>query len=246
MNRFLRKVYMTVLSCIVLCVSSAYYLSNGSISILNQPISTMISTIPTVNATITNPVTTVNVGNTPAVTVSNTPNVSLAGVELEEGAIVGIDFTHNNIHSGKTFRVATLNKALADNGFFNITLRPTDNIHFTAQVDSSGKAYLFLYEGITQSAGVAVTPTNMARHKTRVAGTRVTVNATVNQSACEAATLIGMWIINGGTTPTGVGNGVRSGSEYILKTDTEYVLRLQNVSGGAKDCVFDLQWYTED
>ena len=49
MNTFIRKVYMTGFSCIVLCVSSAYYLSNGSMSILNQPISTTISTIQNVS-----------------------------------------------------------------------------------------------------------------------------------------------------------------------------------------------------
>ena len=178
--------------------------------------------------------------------VSNAPSVNISNVLLEEGSMSGIDFAHLRIHEGKTFRVATLNKSLADNAYYNITFRPTDNIHFTAEVNSSGKAYVLLYEGITQSAGIAYTPRNMRRSKTRVAGTTVTLNATVTQASCEQAILLGAWLINGGTGPQSIGGAIRSGSEFVFKADTEYVLRLQNVAGGAKDNEFNLQWYTED
>ncbi len=187
--------------------------------------------------------TTINIGNSPAVSVSNPITVNLNGYLNEEGTLPVIDFAHYEIHAGRSFRASSMNIALADNGYWNWTMLTTDNIHWVADVMTTGLTYVWLYEGVTSNSGTAITPQNMKRAATRSAVTLITANATVSSNF---ATLISAWVIPGGTGPQSLGGAIRSGSEFRFAPNREYGLIIRNVAGGVKQIGVNMQWYTEN
>jgi len=160
----------------------------------------------------------------------------------EEGAMPVIDFAHYEIHAGRSFRASSINISLADNAYWNWTILTTDNLHWVADVMTTGLTYVWLYEGVTSDSGIAITPQNMKRAETRQPVTLITANATVSSNF---ATLISAWVIPGGTGPQSLGGSIRSGSEFRFAPNRQYGLIIRNVGGGTKQVGVNMQWYTE-
>ena len=100
------------------------------------------------------------------------------------------------------------------------------------------------YEAPTVAAGTAVTIYNMKRNSANVPLSTLKHTPTVTDVGAVA--LINGRILPGGNSPTTrVGGGIRSGAEWILAPNTQYLMRVVNTSGAAIAANVVLEWYEE-
>jgi hypothetical protein len=148
---------------------------------------------------------------------------------FEKDAITGvIDVLH---HEGEMFcfsdSASVLNGASRD---YRLTVGAGGS-HFSAQISASGSIQIYLYEAPTISVGTLVDSFNMKRSDTTHVSS-LTIRHTPTVGATGTVDLINGFLIPGGSSnQTRVGGGARPAVEWILKPNTEYLLRATNVSG---------------
>ena len=162
---------------------------------------------------------------------------------VQEGGIMTIGYEHNQVHAGVTFRACHYFSALADNGVKVIAFNTRTNYaHLVAAVALSGKGALLMYEApLITNSGTTNTSINMSRPMASVK--TVQGVATYGAVATNYGTYLCADYIPGGTKQAGVGGEVRQGTEWVLTTNTWYLLVVSNASGGAVDGSVNLQWY---
>lgn len=162
---------------------------------------------------------------------------------VQENGIMVIGYEHNQVHLGVTFRACHFFTALADNGVKVIAFNPgTNYAHLVAGIGISGKGTLYLYEApLITNSGTTNTAINMSRpmRTLKLAQGRATFNAV----ATNYGTLLCAEYVPGGTKQAGTGGELRMGTEWILNTNTWYLLIVSNSSGGAIEGDVSLQWY---
>ncbi len=173
------------------------------------------------------------------------------GVKLPSDSVTGnlvtIDAVHSRVHKGETF-IASYRTAdgapAADNADIEILLQVGAALtpHFVFENAAAGEAELELFEGPTvNAAGTPVTAYNMDRQAIQTATMTVTHTPTLGGDG----TRILHKALPGGTHPRQSGSTTREGTEWNLKRDTDYLIRLINRSGANSTLGITLQWYEE-
>lgn len=137
----------------------------------------------------------------------------------------------DNIHKGIGFDVSGIG-TLANNAsaifMANVGSLP---LHFNGfEVSASaGATKIEIFESPTTTAnGTAITPLNKNRSSTRTSLTSVYFNPTVSANGTLLATRQ-ILSIGGGAHTEGGGTGISS--EWVLKPNTKYIVKITNLSG---------------
>ena len=164
-------------------------------------------------------------------------------------AIRTIETEHSYIHEGIFFE--SFNKfTLAGGATRVVTIKPTAGIYLhyrpTNLVTSADKVLIEFYEGATLTAatGTAVTPSNHNRNSTLTSKVTLLDAPTVTANGTKFAQVYIPGATGTGGTRTGQSAGT-SGSEWVLKPNTQYMIKVTNGSSGSNDIQVNFQWYEE-
>lgn len=164
-------------------------------------------------------------------------------------AIRTIETEHAYIHEGIFFE--SYNKfTLAAGATRVITIKPATGtyLHYrpTNLVTSADKVTIEFYEGatVTAATGTAVTPSNHDRNSTLASKVTLLDAPTVTVNGTKFAQVYMPGATGIGSTRSGASAGV-SNSEWVLKPDTVYMIRVTNGSSGSNDIQVNFQWYEE-
>jgi hypothetical protein len=158
------------------------------------------------------------------------------------GSAKVIDIEHYKIHEGSSFMCNHYSASFANNTYLDLRLTTTTKqVHLMCSFNAGGACAGSLTEIATTTLGTPVTIYNLNRNS----GTVSTVTAVTQPTVSNEGTVIFKTYLPGGAAaaPTTVGAGANSRVEVILKTDTVYLVRLQNISGSARSGVVNLSWY---
>lgn len=165
--------------------------------------------------------------------------------DIITGAQLTIDVSHHEVHEGEMFHAEYTNASVSDAASVDVLLRTgAKDAHTVFDVYAGGQARVYLYESVTvTTTGTAVTPYNMNR--------TYSLTPTVGISQTPTVLVGSTVLVNGRVLPGGasqqtrVGGGVRQGVEWILKPDTNYLIRATNTSGSAVPINVVTEWYEE-
>lgn len=149
------------------------------------------------------------------------------------GALSTIDVVHHEIHEGEYFFTeysASVNNAAS----LQIRiLTGANGLHFESDIGVSGQSQLYFYEAPTISDGTVLTVYNRKRTDTTHT-TPFQAWHTPTVGGVGTTPLIPGRLIPGGTNPgTRIGGTSGQRKEWILKPNTEYLVRITNTSGSA-------------
>ena len=177
-------------------------------------------------------------------------NAFVTAVERITGAFRTIETEHSYIHEGIFFE--SYNKfTLAAGATKVVTIKPAAGtyLHYrpTNLVTSADKVTIEFYEGatVTAATGTAVTPSNHNRNSTLASKVTLLDAPTVTANGTKFAQVYIPGATGTGGTRTGASAGVSS-SEWVLKPDTVYMVKVTNGSSGSNDIQINFQWYEED
>lgn len=146
---------------------------------------------------------------------------------------VFIDYDHHQVHEGESFQASYLISSLASGSsadfYINVPTIATSTYlpHLTAEVISTAETELFLYEEATfTSTGTALSAYNRNRDSSRTCLISFGHSATINSTGTQ------IW--TGLTGSNRTAGSDREGSEFILKSNTLYGLRVTSRSAGDK------------
>lgn len=160
------------------------------------------------------------------------------------GALSVIDTVHHNVHDGKFWEAEHNSSSVANNASLDVRFKTTKDFHFTASVSAGGQSQIFLYEGANISGGTALKVWNNYRGRGD-AGNPISAWHTPVVTSTGVNTLVNGRIVVGGTSPTTrVGGALRQNSEIIVSPNTEYLLRVTNISGAAVAVSIAIGGYT--
>ena len=164
-------------------------------------------------------------------------------------AIRTIETEHSYIHEGIFFE--SFNKfTLAGGATRVVTIKPAAGtyLHYrpTNLVTSADKVTIEFYEGatVTAATGTAVTPSNHNRNSALTSGVTLLDAPTVTADGTKIAQVYIPGATGTGGTRTGASAGV-SNSEWVLKPNTVYMIKVTNGSSGSNDIQINFQWYEE-
>lgn len=167
---------------------------------------------------------------------------SVADVDPANQALVTTDAIHRNIHRGVMFHVDKSEEGIADDGSVEILIQvgSTHNVHLSITVAAGGDHKYELYEDTTFSgAGTALTPTNRDRRSSTTSASTFTHTPSISADG----TLLTNGLRPGGHGGNSVGGSGTGFAEWILATDTVYLVRLTNLAGTAKLLSLSLDFY---
>lgn len=154
-------------------------------------------------------------------------------------SICTIDFAHCEVHEAESFTASYKADVAGSANMDLLIVTPNTDIraHFTYELDVEAETDIILYEAVTATAGTAVVAYNRDRNST----TAATVVVTHTPSAItEGTTLIRSFHLGSGKA---FGGGDRAVHEFILKKNTKYLFRLNNVTASANYMAVKLDWY---
>ena len=164
-------------------------------------------------------------------------------------ALNTIDYAHHEMHAGSSYRASVAGSAVGNGNSLALEiLTPaagSKQLHLTGEVTTENAADFVFLELVEISAnGSAVTPHNANRNF----GDGSTVQATLKDSTVvttNAVTLDSRHIGAASTSPSraGLGGGIASRGEWILRENTWYQLKLTNISGASQDMHLAVEWY---
>ena len=176
-------------------------------------------------------------------------NAFVTAIERITGAFRTIETEHAYIHEGIFYE--SYNKfTLAAGAKRVVTIKPATGtyLHYrpTNLVTSADKVTIEFYEGatVTAATGTAATPSNHNRNSTLASKVTLLDAPTVTADGTKFAQVYIPGATGTGGTRTGASAGV-SNSEWVLKPDTVYMIRVTNGSSGSNDIQVNFQWYEE-
>lgn len=152
-----------------------------------------------------------------------------------------VDTVHQAIHERGMYAISKLFTAVANDGFADIHIIPPVGYeaHMRISVSTEAKAYIKTYVGTTYTAaGTAYTPFNRA---TDTDATPLTAFFTT--TPLVLGTLRGDELVGSGFAGTAVGGNSSSNFESIIAPSTDFLIRVQNKGGAAKDISIDINFY---
>lgn len=177
--------------------------------------------------------------------------VEIAELQKERitNAMRTIETEHSYIHEGIFYE--SFNKfTLAAGATRVVTLKTPVGVYLhyrpTNLVTSADKVLIEFYEGATVTAetGTAVTPANHNRSSALTSGVTLLDAPTVTVDGTKFTQVYIPGATGVGGTRTGASAGV-SNSEWVLKPNTTYMIRVKNGSSGSNDIQVNFQWYEE-
>jgi len=157
-----------------------------------------------------------------------------------------ITVVHKKTHESKYFSGGHQSASVANNASVDILLHVgTIPIHTIFLATTDGAALGYLYEGVTySSSGSALTVSNHNRENpvasTATAYHTPTVSAT-------GAQIDGIAQIAGGAGPHAIGgSSSHLTGEIILARNTDYLLRITNISGSSQRMTSHFEFYEPD
>ena len=176
-------------------------------------------------------------------------NAFVTAIERITGAFRTIETEHAYIHEGIFYE--SYNKfTLAAGAKRVVTIKPAAGtyLHYrpTNLVTSADKVTIEFYEGatVTAATGTAATPSNHNRNSTLASKVTLLDAPTVTADGTKFAQVYIPGATGTGGTRTGASAGV-SNSEWVLKPNTVYMIRVTNGSSGSNDIQVNFQWYEE-
>lgn len=171
--------------------------------------------------------------------------VALAPFDDETGAAVMIDTVHHEVHEGEMFHAGYSVASVSNAASVDLLITTgAGDAHTVFDVFAGGQATVYLYEAPTVIGGTGLTEYNMKRASAITTTVAVAHTPTVTDTGTIA--LVAGRILPGGTSAqTRVGGGIRSGTEWILKPNTSYLLRSTNTSGSAIAINVTAEWYED-
>ena len=180
-------------------------------------------------------------------------NYKNSQVDQSTGALISLDSFHSHIHRGKAFRYIQTIAALADNGFLYYEIIPLLNDMHLKEMRlwvSEGPVIVDLLKGVTlTTGGAALVGRNLNDTDYEDTGAPIVSGVTLKSNPTGISGGVSMF---GDPLRFGIsGVGVQSNESYISsQVETvmaagkgPYLLRLQNLSGGAIDVSAGLYWY---
>lgn len=171
------------------------------------------------------------------------------------GALLMVDTIHHEVHEGEMFHAEHTFATVANGNSVELLMLTSATVetHATWEVLAGGLVTVSLFEAPTievvdevYSEGTPLALYNMKRsaHNTNLPTCYVFYSPTVTDAGPDA--LVNGRILPGGTSPqTRVGGGIRAGTEWIMASETYYLLRVTNGSGGAISISMVVEWYEE-
>ena len=176
-------------------------------------------------------------------------NAFVTAIERITGAFRTIETEHAYIHEGIFYE--SYNKfTLAAGAKRVVTIKPAAGtyLHYrpTNLVTSADKVTIEFYEGatVTAATGTAATPSNHNRNSTLASKVTLLDAPTVTADGTKFAQVYIPGATGTGGTRTGASAGV-SNSEWVLKPNTVYMVKVTNGSSGSNDIQINFQWYEE-
>ena len=171
-------------------------------------------------------------------------NVQIGPGDLNKVPVVS-DVPHHHLHEGETHQYTYPPTAIAQNGILNFRLvvGNLDSLtnrtpNFTLEIDTTGAAWMTLYETPTTSAnGTLATAYNKNRNFTATVPNMAVYTA---PTVTAVGTLLSAWMIGSGQKAGGVG---RESLEWVLAANTIYLVRV--VAQDAQNVCLRMIWYED-
>jgi hypothetical protein len=166
----------------------------------------------------------------------------VAHVDEFTPALVTIDSVHEMHHLGLIFSSFLVDLALGAASDLEVLVRTAVGQVAHARLRSSASAdyRLLSFEAVESSAdGAAVARINRNRVSANTAATLVFSGPTVTGDG----TLLSDGFVPGGSTGNAPGGSSSSFEELVLAADTDYLLRLTNLTAGEIIASMALDWY---
>lgn len=161
-----------------------------------------------------------------------------------QGAAKVIDSIHSRIHAGEMFEAAVFEEDVGDNSDLELRIvtAAAQTAHCRFALSSGGDARIRFYEGATPTtdgAGTAFTP----KDRNRVSANDPVTGFFSGPSISVYGTVLLDTLLAGGTGGNASGGNLSTFEEWILAANTVYLMRLTNVSGGAKSMSIGASFY---
>jgi len=177
----------------------------------------------------------------PTAIVANTANT-----DALTGAQMSIDTVHHEVHEGMAyfagFAASVLNAANLD---VLILTNATKEVHYASEINVGGACQLYIYEAPSNvTGGGAVTSWN--KRRLGAASPPITVTSAPTVTSLSGANILvnGRLIPGGNSAQTRYGGNLRANTEWILKPNTKYLIRVTNASGGTIVIGWECEVYT--
>lgn len=160
--------------------------------------------------------------------------------------VLDISYPHQKVHQGQFFLLERIVSSLADNVSIDVVLSTgNQSLHASFGSIVRGDSEIFIYESPTVSNGSVIDIINQNRNSTR----QSTATAVHTPTVTSVGTLLTHNLIVGGAVGHAVGGAMsgalREGSEWVLKPNTKYLIRLTNKSGQARDLQLQCAFYEQ-
>ena len=155
-----------------------------------------------------------------------------------------LDYSHVAIHDGNAFAFKDiLSLGSAEIGSYMLTTpNTTKHVHFGYDVDSSVGFTFDLYEAVNGSGAIAQTVFNRNRNLATAAGMVLHKGCSAD---CTAATKISQGLAGIGGLASKLAGSMAESSEWVLKQNTKYVLKLTSAAASNK-VVVKFNWFEHE
>lgn len=174
-----------------------------------------------------------------------------AQVTIDDGALVVMDHEHFQQHQAVMHQVHYSTDVVANSAYMDILVSVGSKLtHLSAAVLCEGYSKVFFYEGVTVSGGTVITP-YVRNREAALAGTAPSIS-TVYKHTPTTITDLGTSIfpngvhVPGGSSPARPSAGGRASDEWALAPSTDYLIRVQNLSGGDIYMDFEADIYEDE
>jgi hypothetical protein len=161
------------------------------------------------------------------------------------GGLVTISYEHSRIHSNRAWTAFREINSLASAGTSTVLIKVADeNPHLRyISVDAALSTKIKLFEGTTVSENGTAIPAYRSNRRAGDSDNGIKLFHTPTIS--NNGTQIDSWFIAGSVT-SGAGTVNFDQEEYILKSNTNYLIQITNAGNQSGDLVLRLFWYLED
>lgn len=163
------------------------------------------------------------------------------------------DVSHQRIHNGQSFFAGHYSASVADTASLSLLIETgATPIHIIFGAAIGGDGTSTITEGVTATAGTALTEFN----KNRVSAKSSSVTVTHTPTGVSGGTTFPTQFIPGGTSGGGgggMGGGTSVGGqdggfdrEVVLNINTKYRWVITNISGATQPVSMAVEWYEPD
>ena len=154
-----------------------------------------------------------------------------------------IDRVHGSVHDGYHFTTGLSTTIVANSTYFILVTAPNTAVepHIQFNISAQAAATIGFYSAPTAaSTGVVTyTPNNNNQRSTEAA--TVTVKTVASSDVTSTGDYLEGYAIGANAPPVRVGGDAANRNEWILKTNTAYLFKLNSVS--TNTITYNISWY---